>query len=676
MRDTGSACLALEAAQGFIAGQLGDQATERVEEHLDGCPRCRELIAALARGGPEPETRRAVGPLAATRAAVPELAPTDFDLAAPDRAAAGERSLAGRTLADTYQLVRIIGKGGMGVIYEASHVRLHGKRYAVKVIDPQHGRNAEVLTRFRREAEIASRLGNENIVEVHDFNIAEGRAYMVMELLEGEDLAGRLKARGAFPVRDVTRILDQVASALDAAHRAKIVHRDLKPHNVFLCRRGGRDDYVKVLDFGVSKVLDSVSVMTRDHTLVGTPCYMSPEQAEGRNREIDRRTDVFALAAIAWEMLTGQMAFGAQTFGAALHKIRFVDPPDVHLVRPDVAPAVSMVLRRALAKDRLARTPEIVELASELTAALHGSAPDARRAQQPPRTRYAAPPPPPAAGPQPPPVAPSVPATVPAAPTPAPVATAGTPWAAPAAVTSDQPPPWAMPRAQALRRSRKGLLIAMVAATGVAAAGIWLGVAQIARPVGEAREPLPDDPARPAPAAHSAPAGRAMGEPAARPAPEVALIFTVEPARVAADIHVDGKPVVDRHARVERSERPLVVTAEAKGYLGFRAEVVPRKDQIVPIVLRRSARARTRTAVAPASAASAPAPAATQPTQPTPPPVALQKPPSVSRTPAKQPQQQPPPRTQPPPRAATKPPAKAPQEQPAKRRTGTIFDDP
>src|SRR5215831_2781309 len=275
--------------------------------------------------------------------------------------------LVGKILGETYQVVRLIGRGGMGAIYEAAHARLQGKRYAIKVLTAQLGERPDLLARFRREAEIASQLGHEHIVEVHDFDLADGQAYMVMELLEGEDLAARLAARGAMDVASVWRIAEQVVSALDAAHRAHVVHRDLKPQNIFLCRRGGRDDYVKVLDFGVSKVLDSASVVTREHTLVGTPFYMSPEQAEGKVKEIDWRTDVFALGAILWELFTGSMAFAAPSFSVALYKVCFVDPPDVHTLRPDVPPAVSLVLRRALAKERQLRTPTVTDVLSELS---------------------------------------------------------------------------------------------------------------------------------------------------------------------------------------------------------------------------------------------------------------------------------------------------------------------
>ncbi len=164
MRDTASGCFALEAVQSFVRGMVDAGAADRIEEHLDGCDECRALVAALARGEGGQVVARTITGLESTAAAALALALTGFDVAAPDRPSA-ERSLLGSTLADTYQLVRVIGMGGMGVIYEARHVRLRGKRYAVKLLAGQHARSSEVLARFRREAEIASRLGHENIVE-------------------------------------------------------------------------------------------------------------------------------------------------------------------------------------------------------------------------------------------------------------------------------------------------------------------------------------------------------------------------------------------------------------------------------------------------------------------------------------------------------------------------------
>jgi eukaryotic-like serine/threonine-protein kinase len=283
--------------------------------------------------------------------------------------------LVGTILHGQYKLVRPIGAGGMGAIFEASHTRLGHKRYAVKMLHPSIASNQEVFQRFRREAEIASELGHDHIVEVHDFNVTpDGEPYMVMELLDGEDLARRI-SRGALSAADTVRIVGQIASALGAAHAAHIVHRDLKPQNIFLCRRHGVADFVKVVDFGVSKVRDSSSIVTQDHALMGTPFYMSPEQADGKVHEIDQRTDVFALGAMIWEMLTGQMAFDAPTPMGAMYKVVHVDPPPVHTIVPGLPPAMSQVLARALAKKKDDRYDSVLELSRELAAAAQGVAP-------------------------------------------------------------------------------------------------------------------------------------------------------------------------------------------------------------------------------------------------------------------------------------------------------------
>lgn len=288
-------------------------------------------------------------------------------------------SFIGQTFNGMYKIVRPIGTGGMGAVFEATHTRLQNKRYAVKMLHASIAQDAEVFQRFRREAEIATELGHPHIVEVHDFNITpEGAPYMVMEFLDGEDLAGRLAKRGPLTVDVMARIVAEVCSGLDAAHNAGIVHRDLKPQNIFLCRRLGRDDFVKIVDFGVSKVRDSASVVTRDHTLMGTPFYMSPEQADGLVQQIDSRTDIFAMGAIMWEMLVGRMAFEAPTISGAMYKVVHVDPPEVHTLRPDVPPAVSLVLRRAMAKEKELRYASVVELSHDFANALRGIPPAVR----------------------------------------------------------------------------------------------------------------------------------------------------------------------------------------------------------------------------------------------------------------------------------------------------------
>jgi serine/threonine-protein kinase len=191
-----------------------------------------------------------------------------------------------------------------------------------------------------------------------------------MELLDGEDLAARIARVGGLPMASVRRIVREMAEALDAAHAIGVIHRDLKPHNVFLCRRGDRDDHVKLLDFGVSKVLDAVAVTTERSSVLGTVQYMAPEVARGFIDAIDARTDVFGFGAIVWEMLTGRQAFTGPSLTAILHAVLSVDPPPVHALRRELSPQVSEVVARALAKERDARWPSCGELARALDAAL------------------------------------------------------------------------------------------------------------------------------------------------------------------------------------------------------------------------------------------------------------------------------------------------------------------
>ncbi|MGZ3446204.1 MAG: serine/threonine-protein kinase, partial [Myxococcaceae bacterium] len=186
----------------------------------------------------------------------------------------------GAVVAETYRIEGLLGRGGMGAVWAAEHLRLPGKHVAVKVLLDAAAGGDEMLQRFRREAEIASRLGHPNIVEVLDFNtLPSGQPYIVLEYLQGETLAARV-AGGRLQLEEALAITRQIGSALQAAHRAGVVHRDLKPDNVFLCTpEEDMPTKVKVLDFGISKIRGSQSLRTQDAILMGTPQYMSPEQA-------------------------------------------------------------------------------------------------------------------------------------------------------------------------------------------------------------------------------------------------------------------------------------------------------------------------------------------------------------------------------------------------------------
>jgi serine/threonine-protein kinase len=192
----------------------------------------------------------------------------------------------------------------MGVVYEATHARLAG-RYAIKVLLRELSANPDLRARFDREAKITSLVQHPNVVQVIDHNsTADGTSYLVMEYLSGESLAARLSRVGRLPAAEVVDIVDQLAAGLAAAHARGIVHRDLKPDNIFLVPVEGRaTDLVKILDFGISKVSWGRDAIDRE--ICGTPQYMAPEQVEGRAGDVDVTTDQWALAVIAYELLTG-----------------------------------------------------------------------------------------------------------------------------------------------------------------------------------------------------------------------------------------------------------------------------------------------------------------------------------------------------------------------------------
>jgi eukaryotic-like serine/threonine-protein kinase len=262
----------------------------------------------------------------------------------------------GAVLHGTYQILRRIGQGGIGVIYAATHARLAG-RYAVKVLNTEIPLVGNTLERFRREAEVTSCLRHPHIVQVVDFNkTADGRPYLVMEYLEGVDLRARLVSEGMVPPNRAAVIVDQVCSALAAAHTLGITHRDLKPANLFCVRVPGSDrEFVKILDFGMSKMKHAAKI-TADATLVGTPQYMSPEQALGRTDQVGPAADQFAMAAILFEMLSGEPAFFGTDMAAVLHAI--VQGPPPTFSDPRWA-EVERIIWRGLAKDGSQRYPDI-----------------------------------------------------------------------------------------------------------------------------------------------------------------------------------------------------------------------------------------------------------------------------------------------------------------------------
>jgi len=276
--------------------------------------------------------------------------------------------LIGATLGGLYRVTRLIGVGGMGRVYEATHAHL-GKSYAVKVLPEGRADKPDATDRFLREAKSASRIENEHIVKIVNCDSDEAhRLFIVMELLEGENLAERIE-RGALPLPEAIEIAEQTAEALQAAHDAGIVHRDLKPENIFITQKNGRD-FVKVLDFGISKIKNPEHgdpKLTATDQIVGTPLYISPELARGM-AVVDHRTDIYALGVILYEMLTGTPPFSGQNHFQLLyqHGNQAPDPPSQRSKRAKIPPHIEAAVLRALEKNPADRFASMDELCAAL----------------------------------------------------------------------------------------------------------------------------------------------------------------------------------------------------------------------------------------------------------------------------------------------------------------------
>jgi tRNA A-37 threonylcarbamoyl transferase component Bud32 len=274
------------------------------------------------------------------------------------------------TILGSYRVMQPLGEGAMGVVYLAEHVKL-GRRVALKMLRSELADNSGLVARFFGEAKTVNRIAHENIVEITDFcEDGNGHAYYIMELLRGQTLGEVLAEEIALLPRRVVGIAVQICSAMSAVHDAGVVHRDLKPENVFLLERGGRPDFVKILDFGVAKLADAEAMGVRQTaagTMVGTPQYMSPEQAVGR--EVDHRTDIYALGVILYELLTGQCPFKAATIGEVIVKhMSFAPRPPSSLMQPPhlIPAAVEAVVMRCLEKQPAARYQTMREVESAL----------------------------------------------------------------------------------------------------------------------------------------------------------------------------------------------------------------------------------------------------------------------------------------------------------------------
>jgi serine/threonine protein kinase len=271
-----------------------------------------------------------------------------------------------------YRILKLLGEGGMGAVYLAEHPGI-GRKAAVKVLHPGLAQNQEVVTRFFNEARAANAVRHPGIVEIFDFGtLASGATYIIMEFLEGESLAARIRRVGRLGIGEAVDLASQTADALGAAHGKGIVHRDLKPDNLFLIpdsHAPGREA-VKVLDFGIAKLsLDassgSGSVKTRTGTIMGTPVYMSPEQCRG-TKEVDHRTDIYALGVILYEMVCGEPPFVSEGHGDLIYMHIGTPPPPPRIHNRSVPQELENVILKALAKEPSGRFQTMEDFQSAL----------------------------------------------------------------------------------------------------------------------------------------------------------------------------------------------------------------------------------------------------------------------------------------------------------------------
>jgi serine/threonine-protein kinase len=288
--------------------------------------------------------------------------------------------LIGQVLDGRYRIDAVLGEGGMGIVYKAVHTALN-KPLAIKVLRAEVSKNEQIVARFKQEAQSASQIGNQHIIDISDFGVMpDGSTYFVMEFLNGQSLTAAME-KGRFEPERTIYVAKQLCQALGAAHDIGIVHRDLKPDNVQLVERGDDTDFVKVLDFGIAKVGGSTSKLTQAGQVFGTPHYMSPEQCAGT--AVDHRTDIYAVGVILYEMATGQVPFDADHLMGILTKHLYENPIPPHELPPpvNVPPAFESVILKCLAKKPEQRYQSMDELMDDLELLERGLTPKAVVAQ-------------------------------------------------------------------------------------------------------------------------------------------------------------------------------------------------------------------------------------------------------------------------------------------------------
>jgi serine/threonine-protein kinase len=285
----------------------------------------------------------------------------------------GTAALLGRQIGP-YRLLERLGAGGMGTVYSAEHTLIE-RKVALKVLSPELAALDGAVDRFLLEARSASRIGHEHVIDVYDLGqTPDGYVYMAMELLHGADLGTVLEREGSLPWSRARGIARQMSAALAAAHAKNIIHRDLKPENIFLITRAGRTDFVKILDFGIAKVLTSEGPRITRTGVIGTPEFMAPEQIEGKS--LDGRTDIYALGCVLYQMITGLLPFEAESMMALFNQRLTGTPVPLAQRRPDltIPAALDALIMKALERDPANRWQNMLELLAALEACEVGPA--------------------------------------------------------------------------------------------------------------------------------------------------------------------------------------------------------------------------------------------------------------------------------------------------------------
>jgi serine/threonine-protein kinase len=284
--------------------------------------------------------------------------------------------LVGAVIDNRYEVLSVLGEGGMGIVYAARHTAL-GKRFALKALRKDLATDGEIAARFIQEARTAASVSHPGLVEITDFGtLPSGQPFFVMELIEGQSLAALIRRGGPVPAARAVQIVRQIAEALGAAHELSIVHRDLKPDNIHITTDDAGRDRVKIVDFGLAKVIGA-SRLTRAGMVFGTPHYMSPEQAMGE--ATDHRADIYAVGVVMYEMFTGRVPFEADSYMGVLTKHMYMAPPPLtQIVGTDKLAALEYVTLRCLEKKPEHRYQTLRELVEELNRVSLATAPRER----------------------------------------------------------------------------------------------------------------------------------------------------------------------------------------------------------------------------------------------------------------------------------------------------------